>query len=161
MKTEGEVFDFSWHVGYAKMEEGDKRRHKARCVFYVNKEKRCLLRFNRCGGSSHCKDYSEDEKDLAKVGDQTGTHPFFTGNNTTFSTKKPAKAKPKQTQSSKTAYSFLIGKTVSHKKYGQGIVASVTETHITVKFQYLTKHFPISALLDGKVTINTQNHQSR
>jgi len=33
--------DTPWHVGYAKKQENDPRRHKARCIHYRDSLKRC------------------------------------------------------------------------------------------------------------------------
>ena len=55
------------HIEYLRMEEGDTRRHKSRCIKY-NKEKdicMCTASGNyllKCGGSSHCKYYKEEIK---------------------------------------------------------------------------------------------------
>lgn len=55
------------HIEYLRMEEGDTRRHKSRCIKY-NKEKdicMCTTSGNyllKCGGSSHCKYYKEEIK---------------------------------------------------------------------------------------------------
>lgn len=61
--------DTPWHVGYAKKEEDDPRRHKARCIH--NKGGFCTsTRSNyckeKCGGSSHCLEYSESIDDYEK-----------------------------------------------------------------------------------------------
>ena len=46
-----------WHVGYLKMDEDDTRRHKRRCIYYLqnNNCRKCGM----CGGSSHCSFYKE------------------------------------------------------------------------------------------------------
>lgn len=54
--------DTPWHVGYTKKENNDPRRHKSRCVYL--KKGICYCKFSgsyltKCGGSSHCKYYSE------------------------------------------------------------------------------------------------------
>ena len=58
--------DTPWHIGYAKKDEEDPRRHKSRCIFY-RKDKTCkcgkspYYMFN-CGGSAHCRYYKENEE---------------------------------------------------------------------------------------------------
>ncbi|TCT14592.1 hypothetical protein EDC18_10573 [Natranaerovirga pectinivora] len=56
--------DTPWHIGYAVKEEDDPRRHRARCVYYDNSNKKCITHKSRyfmvkCGGSAHCNYYSE------------------------------------------------------------------------------------------------------
>lgn len=61
--------DTPWHIGYAKKQKEDPRRHRSRCVFYDYG--RCLCsksacyRMN-CFGSSHCKDYAEEKDQKEK-----------------------------------------------------------------------------------------------
>lgn len=55
------------HIGYLKMSDGDTRRHKSRCVKYDKKKNICTCvkspyYATHCGGSSHCKFYSEEIK---------------------------------------------------------------------------------------------------
>lgn len=58
------------HIEYLKMADGDKRRHRARCVEYDKKKEVCMCVKSpyftmRCGGASHCKYYSEHgEEDM-------------------------------------------------------------------------------------------------
>jgi hypothetical protein len=60
--------DTPWHVGYAKKQEDDPRRHKARCIHY--RDGQCGWKANysgKCIGSSHCIDYSESLEDFKKL----------------------------------------------------------------------------------------------
>lgn len=60
--------DTPWHIGYAKKQEDDPRRHKARCIHY--RDGQCGWRANysgKCVGSSHCMDYSESHEDFKKL----------------------------------------------------------------------------------------------
>ena len=59
--------DTPWHVGYAKKEESDPRRHKARCIYL--KEGICRCGYDgcytrKCGGSSHCIHYSDKVEEI-------------------------------------------------------------------------------------------------
>lgn len=47
----------SWHVGYIKMAEDDKRRHKNWCKYYDDGF--CNFNIDKCRGSSHCQHYIE------------------------------------------------------------------------------------------------------
>ena len=54
--------DTPWHLGYAKKEESDPRRHKSRCVYLNNGKCRCGRSGAytlKCPGSSHCTCYEE------------------------------------------------------------------------------------------------------
>ena len=61
--------DTPWHVGYTKKDESDPRRHKSRCVYINNGICSCgrsgCYAF-KCVGSSHCRYYSEESKDIAE-----------------------------------------------------------------------------------------------
>ena len=68
--------DTPWHLGYAKKEESDPRRHKGRCIFYTkthctNGKSGCFMQ--KCGGSSHCIYYAESAQQWEKVYEQTKT----------------------------------------------------------------------------------------
>lgn len=58
--------DTPWHVGVPKMLENDTRRHKAWCVYYDARSKKCMTSKSacydiQCGGSSHCTVYKESQ----------------------------------------------------------------------------------------------------
>lgn len=53
------------HVEFLRMSEGDKKRHKSRCIEYDKKKDVCIctkspLFMMRCSGSSHCHYYKEE-----------------------------------------------------------------------------------------------------
>ena len=59
------------HIEYLKMADGDKRRHRSRCVEYDKKKEVCMCVKSpyftiRCGGASHCKYYSEHSEEEIK-----------------------------------------------------------------------------------------------
>jgi len=65
----GKLPDTPWHIGYAKMAEGDTKRHKARCIYYDNQNKYCITAKSpccgtTCGGSAHCGVYSEKKAEI-------------------------------------------------------------------------------------------------
>lgn len=63
-KGEGKLPDTAWHVGYAKKEEDDPRRHKGRCIHKYGDICHCAVSgcyLLKCGGSSHCRTYAESE----------------------------------------------------------------------------------------------------
>lgn len=57
--------DTPWHIGYAKKEESDPRRHKSRCIYLKAGKCRCGSSGAytlKCPGSSHCTSYAENEE---------------------------------------------------------------------------------------------------
>lgn len=57
--------DTPWHLGYAKKAEDDPRRHKSRCIHNqggICTSTRSHYCQEKCGGSSHCGDYSESNE---------------------------------------------------------------------------------------------------
>lgn len=68
--------DTPWHVGYAKKEDADPIRHKARCIH--NKAGKCCcgesgcFKMN-CPGSSHCKFYAETHEQWENIYTNTRT----------------------------------------------------------------------------------------
>lgn len=52
-----------WHVERFARKEGDDRRHRARCVFYIKKDNYCRKRYGVCKGSAHCSFYKESDVD--------------------------------------------------------------------------------------------------
>jgi len=53
-----------WHAERVHREEGDARRYKGRCAYYVYEKGQCTRRNGRCTGSAHCMEYksiSEEE----------------------------------------------------------------------------------------------------
>lgn len=62
--------DTPWHIGSPKMKESDHRRLNKWCVHYDSSfctEPKSGCYMLRCGGSSHCKFYAEDEKESKKI----------------------------------------------------------------------------------------------
>lgn len=54
--------DTPWHIGYAKKEVDDPRRHKCRCIYLtagICQCSRCETFLLKCPGSSHCRCYAE------------------------------------------------------------------------------------------------------
>lgn len=54
--------DTPWHLGYAKKEPNDPRRHKSRCIYFKSGKCHCGQSGAytlKCPGSSHCTCYEE------------------------------------------------------------------------------------------------------
>ena len=69
-RTTGSV----WHAERVHREEGDERRYKGRCEYYIYENKRCSKRNERCMGSAHCMNYkaiSEEEFKKRQRGNST------------------------------------------------------------------------------------------
>lgn len=64
------------HIGYSKMKESDQRRLNKRCVHYdasICRAPKSGYYLLRCGGSSHCRFYAEDEKTSKRIMRNTRT----------------------------------------------------------------------------------------
>lgn len=54
--------DTPWHIGFARKDENDPRRHKSRCIHLDDDVCKCGLSgcyMMHCAGSSHCRYYAE------------------------------------------------------------------------------------------------------
>ena len=47
------------HLEFLHMEEGESKRHRARCIYFNKKNEYCSAFCGKCRGSSHCDKYSE------------------------------------------------------------------------------------------------------
>ena len=47
------------HLEFLRMEEGESKRHRARCIYFNKKNEYCSAFCGKCRGSSHCDKYSE------------------------------------------------------------------------------------------------------
>lgn len=47
-----------WHEERVHRAEGDERRYKGRCIFYVDSSNQCKKRNGICIGSAHCDEYN-------------------------------------------------------------------------------------------------------
>ena len=52
--------DTPWHIEYPRKDEDEPRRHKSRCIHFANDI--CFLRHEKCCGSAHCRNYTEEHK---------------------------------------------------------------------------------------------------
>ncbi len=48
-----------WHEERVHRKEGDDRRHKSRCKYYLESDGKCRKQLSKCIGSGHCDDYIE------------------------------------------------------------------------------------------------------
>jgi len=56
-----------WHTEKMCRTEGDGKRHKSKCKYYVKVENHCSKCVSRCIGSAHCSYYVElSSEDIAK-----------------------------------------------------------------------------------------------
>lgn len=46
-----------WHAERVHRAEGDDRRYKGRCKYYVDSNKQCRRKYGKCIGSAHCDEY--------------------------------------------------------------------------------------------------------
>ena len=47
-----------WHEERFHRNEGDERRYKGRCKYYIDSNNHCKYRNEKCIGSAHCGDYN-------------------------------------------------------------------------------------------------------
>lgn len=61
--------DTPWKMGFVKKDENDPRKHKSRCVYYIDRQYFCgssSCYMQKCIGSSHCKFYNIKTKEEAE-----------------------------------------------------------------------------------------------
>ncbi len=150
-----------WHTEKITRAEGDDRRHKSWCLYYIRSGKLCKRTGNRCKGSAHCEKYYErpdrNEADNPSV-DRKGIDIKKKASNSQIhnsSVQKSSKASKDNTNSniksrSKTnpkIHEMLeSGKTVKHKIYGKGEIVSVDNDKLIIRFDVGEKMFPLTAV---------------
>ncbi len=75
-----------WHIEKMHRKEGDRRRHRSRCIYYDKEEPTCKRRMLKCMGAAHCDFYKEkavqlSEKNCADTGKKITTKAKRTGKN--------------------------------------------------------------------------------
>ncbi|MBP5492590.1 MAG: DUF3553 domain-containing protein [Clostridiales bacterium] len=102
----GKISGFPWHIEKAKKE------HKRPCLFFRDEDHWCERKDKQCYRSVRCEFYQP-------------LHP---------EQKVKAKETPKQRAVNK-ADSIVVGSVVRHHEYGKGVVQSVTDRTVTVRFE--------------------------
>ena len=49
----------AWHVERYERGEGDERRHRSHCKYFVKEHCQCKKRNGKCIGSAHCPEYEK------------------------------------------------------------------------------------------------------
>lgn len=95
-----------WHVTSVGLKDGEKKRHRSRCIYFQKERVHCSVRNTICIGSAHCNIYREKEQ-------QHYEEPLFKGQE---------KWSEKNTERSIT---IKKGERVIHKKYGECLILSM------------------------------------
>ena len=70
-----------WHEERYHRQDGDERRYKGRCKYYIDATGRCKCKVCKCIGSAHCDDYEamtdEEFKAKHKSAKKTGEDDCF------------------------------------------------------------------------------------
>ena len=103
-----------WHINKFERKDGDERRHKSRCIYYIKTTSKCRYQHTACQGSAYCKYYHEEETQ-ARNNDYN----------------RPIEKEKSQKH---TNAEFPLGCKVSHKKYGLGVVIGNTNNKLSIKF---------------------------
>lgn len=112
-----------WHIEKMTREEGDPRRHRARCRFFRKKDSYCTLHKRKCSGSAHCSRYKEGTTVMAP---EESVNPII---------KHQTKEKPLETDYREKAKEILpIGSLVCHNRFGEGKIVRYEEENIVIEF---------------------------
>ena len=105
-------------------EEGDPRRHRARCRFFRKRDSYCTSHKRKCSGSAHCSRYKEDTpiSTLEELANPIS--------------KQQAKEKPLETDYREKAKEILpIGSLVYHNRFGEGKIVRYEEDNVVIEFE--------------------------
>ena len=124
-----------WHISGLRMSDGDRKRHRSRCVYFKKEGIHCTVRRTVCIGSAHCDLYKE-KTDKEKNSNLPGKnlHKEPTDNRKVQTTSRELVIKP--------------GEIVTHKLYGKCKIISVNKNTVRViDADGIKRHFPITSLL--------------
>lgn len=142
-----------WHIERYAREEGDRRRHRSRCVYYRKGDSHCEYSFSRCCGSAHCSHYCEDaNKKVTMITKPKAETMHKTPKKSNKSSDRKVSeitltsGTERHTSSSKSKKTanitdeegckmFPIGSKVKHKTLGVGTVISISNGRVTVKLE--------------------------
>lgn len=110
-----------WHLERYSRKDGDERRHRSRCMYFRKSGAYCHKYGERCRGSAHCMEYKEGSNtpDINVVSAMKITK------------RKSSKEIIKRNDDERR---FPVGSRVLHKTFGAGVVESVSDGRIKVKF---------------------------
>lgn len=111
-----------WHIEKMVREEGDPRRHRARCCYFRKKDSYCISRKRKCIGSAHCSRYNEQKEEQEEQ-------------NITCVNKTIIR-KPTETDYIEKAKEILpVGSLVQHNRFGDGKVIRYEGENIIIDFK--------------------------
>lgn len=124
-----------WHVGRFTRKEGDPRRHRAKCYYYISEYQFCAVHNERCYGAAHCNRYKVKEEGQE----------FDAVRNEFRKRAEKEKTKILRTQPEDPNKSMMciygVGSIVEHRIYGRGRIDKIKPGVIIVRFGDLKKMF--------------------
>ncbi len=147
----------AWHVETLRI--NDDKRHKSRCLFYNNSLKICRHSKSaycgiRCGGSSRCRYYNEEERTLSKPTDRSTTFQINSFNKFPKSivTKQRNVAKEINSRPFKSILNLRIGDKLFHKHFGPIIIKEISDDIVTIVLENGSmKHLSVKHCLNNKL----------
>lgn len=112
-----------WHVEVLRNNEGERKRHRSRCIYFDRKSKKCRKNRFNCFGSAHCDDYKE--KDVAPTEDRSDAE---------ATTHSESRTNAKRQTTPDVALNISIGDRIIHKRWGAGIVINIENDIIKLLF---------------------------
>jgi len=146
-----------WHIEkYTR--DGDDRRHRSRCVYYVKSSRWCNKINENCWGSAHCPYYQADasKMTITKAPDKSSSH------KNTVTSKTNNKPNPLKLKIATVRYTHLnqiqLNDRVYHKRFGLGWIKSKNERNINVVFDNGVKQqFSIEHCISSGVIQKTKS----
>lgn len=164
-----------WHVERFTRKEGDKKRHRSRCIWYRG-HAYCAWHFEHCWGAAHCRHYCEEdpykktleESKKPASGNESSTS-RIRGNKAKelarkldeIAKKSEEKARQlaeeKRQNDAKYRKKFPAGKRIRHVKYGTGVIRESSRGIIQVEFDDGTeKKLSVDACLRNKLLFSVE-----
>ena len=130
MKDYARINGTPWHVGKWTRKEGDDRRHRSRCYYYVTEKRYCTQVCGECYGAAHCKWYKE-------IWYKNGPYDELQKFKHPSELPKIAIRKDESGRWYDSICPYPIGTIVEHKRYGVGKLARVKPDRVIIKFDSL------------------------
>ncbi len=130
MKDYARINGTPWHVGKWTRKEGDGRRHRSRCYYYVTEKRYCTQVCGECYGAAHCKWYKE-------IWYKNGPYDELQKLKHPSELPKTVIRKDESGRWYDSICPYPIGTIVEHKRYGVGKLARVKPDRVIIKFDSL------------------------
>ena len=100
-----------WHVTSIGLKDGEKKRHRSRCIYFQKEGVHCSVRNTVCIGSAHCNIYREKES-------QYDEESF------------PDVQEKWSEENTERDITIKKGERITHKKYGECLILSVKNNSV-------------------------------